>query len=302
MTQGLITSTVLVRRTCSVPVPVRSGKLTVPAMVTRSIGNAGWAATANQRDLPIGRSDRLIRCWNGDPLIGAEVASFSPKNSTDDAPMLRTVESAIDLIAYHERVEVDGPPVETGGGQFRRERPDARPWNIDRQECTDLIDDHNLAAHGGYRADQKADVIQIRIDLRGHVNNDRQVDKVLRGYGDVSRRERRVPRPQRVGPTAEGGRSIVTQCDPLTPHRDGDRRRTRIHDAYWNRRGLPGGQRQWIRGNRNRNRAEAGRARGWRRPSRDAEWYGDDARRDRNDARQPPPPTPAARVLPHHHE
>ena len=56
----------------------------------------------------------------------------------------------------------------------------------------------------------------------GHVHDDRKVDKVLRGYGDGSTRERGAPRPEWIRPASERGRSIVTQGDPLTLHRDGD--------------------------------------------------------------------------------
>ena len=56
-----------------------------------AMGNAGTPVTANHRDRPMGSSDLLMRCCAGGPLKGADVTSFSPKNSTDDAPVLSTV-------------------------------------------------------------------------------------------------------------------------------------------------------------------------------------------------------------------
>jgi uncharacterized protein (TIGR03118 family) len=48
------------------------------------MGNAGTPVTANHRDRPMGSSDLLMRCCASGPLKGAEVTSFSPKNSTED--------------------------------------------------------------------------------------------------------------------------------------------------------------------------------------------------------------------------
>src|SRR5580704_746876 len=152
------------------------------------------------------------------------------------------------MIAHHERADVDGPPVEAGRGEVRRQRPDAWPGDVNRQERPDLVDDHNLAAHRGDGTDQEADVIQVGVDMRGHVHDDRKVDEVVRGYDDISRGEHRAPGPERIRTAAERGRSVVTQGDPFALHRDGDGRRARIDDAYRNRRGLPGAERNRIRG------------------------------------------------------
>src|SRR5580700_6849922 len=51
----------------------------------------GTPVTPNHRDRPMGSSDLLIRCCAGGPLKGADVTSFSPKNSSEDAPVLSTV-------------------------------------------------------------------------------------------------------------------------------------------------------------------------------------------------------------------
>ena len=62
-------------------------------IVTMSIRNPGCALTWNERDLPIGSRDLPMRCCEGVPPNGEDVASFSPKNCTDDGPMLCAVSS-----------------------------------------------------------------------------------------------------------------------------------------------------------------------------------------------------------------
>ena len=86
--------------------------MTTSDIVTTSIGNAGTAVTANHRDRRMGRSDRLIRCCDGEPLIGAERHIVLAEEQDRRCTGILNGELAGDLGAEHQPAEMDRPPVE----------------------------------------------------------------------------------------------------------------------------------------------------------------------------------------------
>ena len=295
-THGLITRMLLVRTSSSVPVPVRSGYVTASVMVTTSIGNArrgGHRKPPRPADGKERPADALLGGSTADRGRG-DVVLAEEQHRRCTGVVDRQL--AVHLVPNHQGGNVDRPPVEAGRRQVCREGAQAGSGDVDGQERSDLIDDHDLAGcrrNGGY---QKADVEQIGTDLFRHVHGDGEIHVMLRGYRDVPAWIAGARRPQRIGFAGEGCGSVVAQRDALTLGGHRHRRRTWIQDPDGDGCCLARVQRYRSGGNGDRNRARTSRI-GTRRACGDTIRNEQDACSDCQDTRQPPPRSFDVRLL-----